>query len=74
MIVVKSIKTEMRSDGFYVIKINAFNNDTWGLFNQAVLEISDKNVKGIVLDLRNNPGGYLDTAVDMASEWVESGQ
>ncbi|MEI7620060.1 MAG: S41 family peptidase [Candidatus Falkowbacteria bacterium] len=73
IIVVKSIKTEMRSDGIYVISVSAFNNDTWGLFKSAVEDVLVKKPKGLVLDLRNNPGGYLDTAVDMSSEWVEEG-
>ena len=73
VIFVKSVKTEMRSDGLYLISISAFNDDTWGLFQEAVNDIEVKKPKGIILDLRNNPGGYLDTAVDMSSEWVEEG-
>jgi carboxyl-terminal processing protease len=73
VIIVKSVKTEMRKDGIYVIKVSAFNDDTSSLFDKAVKDILAKKPKSILLDLRNNPGGYLDTAVDMASEWVESG-
>jgi len=73
VIFVKSVKTEMRSDGIYLISVSAFNDDTGGLFQEAVNDIGVKKPKGIILDLRNNPGGYLDTAVDMSSEWVESG-
>lgn len=73
VIVVKSVKTEMRADGIYVIRVSNFNDDTEDLFKQAVNTILLKNPKGIVLDLRNNPGGYLETAVDMASEWIEAG-
>lgn len=73
VIVVKSIKTEMRPDGIYVVSVSAFNNDTWGLFQGAVDDILAKKPKGLILDLRNNPGGYLDTAVDMSSEWIEEG-
>lgn len=72
-ILVKSIRTTMRDDGIYVIKITNFNGDTEGLFNNAVKEVLDKNPKGLVIDLRNNPGGYLDTAIEMSSEWVEDG-
>lgn len=73
LIIVKSVKTEMRADGIFVIKISNFNDDTESLFNQAVNQILLKNPKGIVLDLRNNPGGYLETAVSLASEWIEAG-
>ncbi len=70
IIYVKSITTEIRDDGIFVIKISSFNEDTVNLLNEAVREILIKNPKGIILDLRNNPGGYLDTAVEVASEWV----
>jgi len=69
---VPSIKTEMK-DGIFVIKLTNFNDNTLGLFNEAVNEILVKKPKGIILDLRNNPGGYLDTAIEIASEWVEDG-
>ncbi len=73
VIVVKSLTTEMRADGILVIRISGFNNDTEDLFNQAVNLALTKNAKSIILDLRNNPGGYLDTAVAMASEWIPAG-
>lgn len=73
IIIVKSIKTEMRSDGIYVIRLSSFNDDTGSLFRQAASDIIAKNPKGIILDLRNNPGGYLDTAVNLASYWIEAG-
>ena len=86
VIVVKSVKTETvssaggegsqeekKDNDIFVLKISNFNNDTLDLFNKAVQEILAKNPKGIVLDLRNNPGGYLDTAIELASEWVDDG-
>ena len=73
VIITKSVKTEMRSDGIYVIKLSNFNNDTEQLFNEAVKDILIKKPRGIVLDLRNNPGGYLDTSVSLASEWIKEG-
>lgn len=72
-IIVKSVRMEMRDDGIYKIKVTNYNNDTRDLFNEAVREAVSNNPKGIILDLRNNPGGYLDTAIEMASEWVEEG-
>ena len=63
----------MRDDKIFVITITNFNNDTTELFKQAAQEAVEKNPKGIILDLRNNPGGYLETAVDVASEWIDQG-
>jgi carboxyl-terminal processing protease len=71
-IIVKSINTEWRDD-IFVIKLSNFNDDTLSLFNQAVEEALDKDTKGIILDMRNNPGGYLDTAIEVASEWISEG-
>ncbi|MFW5888541.1 MAG: S41 family peptidase, partial [Patescibacteria group bacterium] len=71
-IVVKSVRTKMEDD-IFIIEITNFKNDTFDLFNQAVKEAEEKDPKGIVLDLRNNPGGYLQGAVEIASEWVEDG-
>jgi carboxyl-terminal processing protease len=73
IIVVKSVTVTYRPDGIAVIKVSSFNDDTLDLFKAAAKEITVKKPNGIILDLRNNPGGYLDTAVAMASEWVKAG-
>jgi len=73
VILVKSIKTQLRDDGIFVITISNFNDDTSVLFKQAVQKAVEANPRGIILDLRNNPGGYLETAIEVASEWIEHG-
>ncbi len=79
-IVIKSVKWELKDVGIggqkkkiAVITVSEFGDDTKPLFDQAVNDILTHNVAGIVLDLRNNPGGYLQTAVDLASNWVKQG-
>lgn len=72
-IVIKSVTTQMRSDGLMLIRVSSFNSDTVSLFNDAVQQALTKNPKGIILDMRNNPGGYLDAAVSVASEWIKDG-
>ena len=57
-----------------VIKINQFGDDTKGLLNQMVDSVATGNYAGLVLDLRNNPGGYLETAVTTISHWIDAGQ
>jgi carboxyl-terminal processing protease len=73
-IVVDSVKLEMKKDGngkkLAVVTVSHFNEDTESLFADAVRKAVLENPAGLVLDLRNNPGGYLDAAVRMASEWV----
>lgn len=73
-VVVKSIRvTWLENDQLAMIKIFNFNDDTQNLFNNAVQEVLAKKPKGLIVDLRNNPGGYLDTAVAVASAWVPEG-
>jgi carboxyl-terminal processing protease len=73
-IVVESVKLEMKKDGngrkLAVVTVSHFNEDTMSLFADAVRKAILDNPDGLVLDLRNNPGGYLDAAVRMASEWM----
>lgn len=81
IIQIKSVKWEFKDvtvngqkKNIAVITLSEFGDDTKGLFGQAVNEVLKKNPDGIVLDLRNDPGGYLQTAVDVASNWVKSGE
>ncbi len=68
---IQSVKWEGLDNNLVHLNVHYFNEDTQDDFNKAVLDIISKNPKGIILDLRNNPGGFLDTAVGIASEWVE---
>lgn len=56
------------------LKVLKFNGDTLGQWNTKVAEIIRKSdVSGVILDLRNNPGGYLESSVDLAAEFLASG-
>jgi len=72
-IIVKSVKWDMNDDNIMVITISHFNSDTEALFERAVQDTLKRNPQGIILDLRNDPGGFLDTAIEVASEWIEDG-
>ncbi len=69
---VPSVKWEQKGDYTY-IKINQFGEDTTNLMQQAVNFVNSHSSKGIILDLRNNPGGYLDSAVDITSLFIDKG-
>ncbi len=72
-ITVPSVTTEFKDGGVAYIRIASFNQDTVPLFDQAILAILAKQAKGIILDLRSDPGGFLEGAIDVASEWVQNG-
>jgi carboxyl-terminal processing protease len=57
-----------------IITVTHFNSDTASRFAKIAQKVINDNPRGIILDLRNNPGGLLNSAVDLASSWVESGQ
>ncbi len=61
-----------------ILKLNQFGDNTNNEWNTAVDEIKNKwlnkQIKGLVLDLRDNPGGYLESSVYLASEFVPLGK
>lgn len=69
-IVVPSVNSRIEN-GIGIIKISRFAEDTVTLANKAATDFSTANVKGIVLDLRNDSGGYLSAAVNVAGLWID---
>lgn len=72
-IIIKSVKTKSLEDDIMLIELFNFNDETKEAFNKAINETLTMNPAGIILDLRNNPGGYLETSIEIASEWVKEG-
>lgn len=69
---VKSVKYSIKN-GVLIMTVSRFDNQTASLVRQAENEGISQNVHGIILDLRNNPGGLLDSAIDVSSEFIRSG-
>ncbi len=69
----ETVKWELKENNILYIKISHFNQDTADLFGQAIQENLGKNLQGVVLDLRNNPGGFLGIATDIAESWIKKG-
>jgi carboxyl-terminal processing protease len=69
-IVIDSVKWSVDDDNIMTISLSTFNHDTSELFNDAIQEALVSDVRGIILDMRSNPGGLLTTAIDIASAWV----
>ena len=71
-IVVPTLDFEMKEDIAFV-QLHSFNANANQLFWQALIEAERKGARGLILDLRNNPGGYLEVAVDIASWFLPRG-
>jgi carboxyl-terminal processing protease len=71
---VPTLDTELRKDGIFVIKLYSFSANSAELFRNAIKEFTESNSDKLVLDLRGNPGGYLEAAVDMASWFLDDGK
>lgn len=73
-ITIPSVDTKILDNNIGYIKISRFAEDTSGLVDKAATDMKAKNVNGIILDMRNNPGGYLNAAVDVSGQWLKTGQ
>ncbi|MDD5721332.1 MAG: S41 family peptidase [Candidatus Pacebacteria bacterium] len=71
---IPTLDTEKRTDGIFVIKLYSFSANSANLFRNAMKKFSESGSDKLLLDLRGNPGGYLDAAVDMASWFLPSGK
>jgi carboxyl-terminal processing protease len=69
-----STRWEIKDDNIGYLRISRFSEDTAELTRKAASEFKDKNVKGVVLDLRGNGGGYVTAAQSVAGAWLEYGQ
>ncbi|MBI2623866.1 MAG: S41 family peptidase [Candidatus Liptonbacteria bacterium] len=72
-ITVPTLDSEMKDGDIAYIQLYSFNGNAGSLFYQAVAEASTRGVRGLVLDLRNNPGGYLEAAVNLAGWFLSRG-
>lgn len=68
------LETEIRSDGIFVISLHNFTANSPMLFRQALREFVDSGSYRLILDVRGNPGGYLEASVDMASWFLPAGK
>ncbi|MDD5697460.1 MAG: S41 family peptidase [Victivallaceae bacterium] len=56
------------------IRIESFGKQTAAFLDQALHRLKEKNCQGIILDLRNNPGGLVEAAVDLCSRFLATGE
>ncbi|YCI75019.1 S41 family peptidase [Bacillus sp. R1-10] len=71
---IETVYAEMLNDGVAKIQVTSFSEHTVQELKTALEEMSKKDMKGLVLDLRGNPGGLLDQAIKMASLFIPNGE
>lgn len=71
---IPSVEKEIIGDKIGYIKINSFLQTTENDVDLAIDEFSQNGVRGLILDLRSNPGGLLGSAVAISSDFLEPGQ
>jgi carboxyl-terminal processing protease len=64
----------MVEPGIGYVKISKFGDNTYEEFLSAVAKLQEKNCKNYVIDLRGNPGGFLNVAIEMANEFLPEGR
>ncbi|HTX90538.1 MAG TPA: S41 family peptidase [Anaerolineales bacterium] len=72
-IVVPSVNSKMLDGGIAYVQITTFGDNTASDLHKQLGDLMAQNPKGLILDLRDNGGGYLDTAISVASEFIPSG-
>lgn len=76
IIKVKSVKSRLLEKDYAYVRISSFQSGTGESLVEAIADLKKENeapLKGLVLDLRNNPGGVLNAAVDVSDAFIESG-
>lgn len=71
---VPSLETKMRDDGVFVISFYSFSDKSTEFFRNALIEFLGSGSNKLIIDLRGNPGGYLDSAINIASWFIDQGK
>lgn len=74
---IQSVKSDVKADDVAYIRITSFSEDTDKMIEKALAKAKDKSknsIKGVIIDVRNNPGGLLDQAVNVSDLFLSQGE
>ncbi len=71
---IPTLDTELRDDGIFVIKLYSFSENSDALFKDAIIKFINSKSNKLILDLRGNPGGYLESSVNIGSWFIDEGK
>ena len=72
-IVTKSVSSEVMDEDVGYLRITSFDENTYEEFKEHLTSLQKQGIKGLVIDLRDNPGGLLDICVDIADDIIGKG-
>ena len=72
-ITLDTVKGEVIQDDIGYIQISMFDENTGKSFDKKLEELKSKNIKGLIVDLRENPGGSLEQCAEVSSEFIKKG-
>lgn len=72
-IISKTVKSDIIDDHLGYIRINSFEESTYADFKKALSAVQSQNVTGVVIDLRDNPGGLVNSSIDVANLLMDKG-
>lgn len=70
---VQTVKHEMKNDGIGYLAVSEFDLVTYEQYKEALADLENQGMKGLVVDLRNNPGGNLETVCDILDLMLPEG-
>ncbi|MBO5442720.1 MAG: S41 family peptidase [Alphaproteobacteria bacterium] len=74
---IQSVKSDIKADDVAYIRITSFSEDIDNMIKKSLKEAQKKtnnNIKGVIIDVRNNPGGLLDQAVSVSDLFLDKGE
>jgi len=74
IIKIKSVKSKMLEDNIGYIKISQFQEQTSVDLSSALTKLDNEKMNSLIVDLRNNPGGLLNSAIDITSQFLPKGK
>ncbi len=71
---IPTLDSELREDGIFIISLYSFSENSDRLFKDAIISFINSKSNKLILDLRGNPGGYLGSAVNIGSWFIDEGK
>jgi carboxyl-terminal processing protease len=74
VIQIKSVRWKRLPDDIGYVKLRSFQKTSTEELEEALQDLEEQRIRGLVLDLRNNPGGLLEQAISVSDEFLEAGK